>query len=110
MFEPSGFEKLLFEFSKFLHWIASGGWDFLNTPFGLTLTGTSVAAFAGVYGAHIILDRKKRKENLLRELRITNASIMVSFEICNSFLSFKKQQVKELGINYEQQKTWGLSP
>ena len=105
MLEPTGFEKLLFEFSKLLQWIASGVWGFLNTPFGLTLIGTSVAAFAGVYGAHKILDRKKRRDDLLRELRITNAAIMVSFEICNSFLSLKKQQVKELGLNYERQRT-----
>lgn len=105
MVEPTGLETLLFAFSKLLKFIASGTWTFLNTQFALTLIGTFSAAFAGAYGASAIIEGNKRRDDLLRELRITNAAIMVSFEICNSFLSMKKQWVRDLGANYHQLKS-----
>ncbi len=79
-------------------------WLFLNSQFALTLFGTLFAAFAGAFGAHTIIGRNKRREEWQRELRITNAAIMVSFEICNSFLSLKKQQVKDIGFQYNRVK------
>ncbi len=100
MVEPTVLETLLFEFSKLLQWIFNSALLFLNTPLGLTLIGTSFAAFAGVYGAHTIIERNKRREELLREIRITNAAIMVSFEICNSYLALKNQHVKDMGLRH----------
>lgn len=79
-------------------------WLFLNSQFALILIGTCVAAFAGAYGAHAIIERNRHKEEWLREIRITNAAIMVSFEICNSFISLKEQHVNDLGLKYESDK------
>ena len=95
----------LFKLGEALKLILSSVWLFLNSQFALTLIGTFVAAFAGAYGAYTIIERNKRREDWQRELRITNASIMVSFEICNSFLGLKKQHTKDLGLQFERAKT-----
>ena len=95
----------VFVFMYELNIILSSTWKFFNTQFALTLIGTSVAAFAGVLGAHFILERFKLKDQLLRELRNTNAAIMISFEICNSMLALKNQYVKQLGVSYQEAKT-----
>ena len=104
MTDYKSIESFLFEFGEALKLALSSVWLFLNSQVGMTLIGTFVAAFAGVYGAHKIIERNKRREERQRELRITNAAIMVSFEICNSFLSVKKQQVKDLGLQYNRVK------
>ena len=104
MTEYKRIEAFLFEFSEAFKSVLSSAWLFLNSQFALTLIGTILAAFAGAYGAHTIIERNKRREEWQRELRITNAAIMVSFEICNSFLSLKKQHVKDLGFQYIRQK------
>ncbi len=101
MTEYEWIEAFLFEFGEALKLVLSSVWLFLNSQFALTLIGTIFAAFAGAYGAHWIIERNNRRKEWERELRITNAAIMVSFEICNSFLSLKKQQVKDLGVQYK---------
>ncbi len=97
-------EEFLFEFGEALKPVLGSVWLFLSSQFALTLIGTLFAAFAGAYCAHIIIERNKRREGWQRELRITNAAIMVSFELCNSFLSLKKQHVKDLGFQYNRDK------
>lgn len=101
MSENNCIGSFFFGISEAFDFVLGSAWAFLSSQFTLTLIGTSVAAFAGVYGAHIILERYRRREEWLRELRITNAATMVSFEICNSFLSIKDQQVKGLGEQYD---------
>ena len=101
MTEHKGIESFLFEFGEALKPLLSSVWFFLNSQFALTIFGTIFAAFAGAYDAHWIIERNNRRKEWERELRITNAAIMVSFEICNSFLSLKKQHVKDLGVQYK---------
>lgn len=72
-----------------------------NSPPLMTLIGTLVAAFAGTYGAYLIIERNKKKTDMLQELRNTNSAISVSFEICNSLISLKDQHVLRLGQNYD---------
>lgn len=100
MTEYISIDASICEFGNTLKTFLGSLWLFINSQFALTLIGTSFAAFAGAYGAHTIAQRHKRREEWQRELRITNAAIMVSFEICNSFLSLKKQQVKDLCSQY----------
>ena len=97
-------ESFLLEFGEALKPVLGSVWSFLSSQVALTLTGTFFAAFAGAYGAHTITERNKRREEWQRELRIANAAITVSFEICNSFLSLKKQHVKDLGFQYNRDK------
>lgn len=72
---------------------------FLNSGFTIAFIGALAGAFAGATGAQRIIERSKGREELLKELRNTNAAIMVSFTICNTVLGVKKQIVKPL---YEQ--------
>ena len=104
MTEYKRIQAFLFEFTETLQSVLSSVWLFLNSQFALTLIGTFFAAFAGAYGAHTIIERNRRREEWQRELRITNAAIMVSFEICNSFLALKGQHVKGLGFHYNRDK------
>jgi len=66
--------------------------------------GALAAAFAGAFGAHWIAKREKHRDDLLGEIRHTNAAIMVTFSICNSLISMKKQHVKKLKEDWEGQK------
>ena len=106
MAEYEGIESFLFETGELVKLALSSVWLFLNSQFALTLIGTGFAAFAGVYGAHKIIERYKRRQNWQRELRITNAAIMISLEICNSFLAIKKQRGKDLGHQYNRDKSF----
>ncbi len=102
--EYNSSESFSLESGEALKSVLSSVWSFLTSQFALTLIGTLFAAFAGAYCAHIIIERNKRREDWQRELRITNAAILVSFEICNSFLSLKKQHVKDLEFQYDRDK------
>ena len=73
---------------------------FLNSNFTAALAG----AFAGAMAAHRITDRSKQRDALLREVRSTNAAIIVSLTICNVGLSLKKQFIKEIYETYTTKK------
>jgi len=78
-------------------------WQFLNTSFFLTIAGTFSAAIAGAYGAQKISEKTKNKEYQLTEIKNTNATTMIAFNICIVCLSLKKDHVKPLKDNYDQQ-------
>lgn len=71
--------------------------SFLNSNFFTTLIG----AFAGAYGAQVISERGKYRDNLKDEIRHLNAASMVAFDTCNILLSLKKQHVKKLVEGYK---------
>ena len=75
-------------------------WDFANTTFFSSLSG----AFAGAYGGQLIVEKIKNRETLLTEIRNTNAAIMMAFDICNSYVSLKKQYVKALKETFAKQR------
>lgn len=68
----------------------------LNSSFAIALVGALAGAFAGAVGAQRVIERGKIREELLKELRNTNAAIMVSATICNIILKLKSQIVKPL--------------
>lgn len=74
----------------------------LDSGFSTALVGSLAGAFAGAVAAQRIVERSKRREELIRELRNTNAAIMVSFSICNSALALKKQHIIPVCRNYEE--------
>jgi hypothetical protein len=78
--------------------------DFLNSNFFTAIAGACAGAFAGAYGAQRIVARGKEKEELLAEIRNTNAATVVALGICNTFLAIKKQHVKRLKETFERQK------
>jgi hypothetical protein len=77
---------------------------FFNSAFVTAAIGSLAGAFAGAYGGYMIVERGKIREAMLKEIRNTNASNMVSFGICNSLLSTKQQIVKPLKEKYVSQR------
>ena len=88
------------------HWLEIK--DFFSSVFFTAIAGSLAGAFAGAYGAQLIAEKAKYREQLLKEIRGTNTSIMLSFGICNSLLEIKKQPVKPLKENFDAQKTAAL--
>ena len=80
--------------------IQSLSWDniksFLNSNFTAALAG----AFFGALAAQRIGARAKQREELLSDIRSTNAAIMLAFIFCNAGLALKKQLVKEIYDRY----------
>jgi hypothetical protein len=71
-------------------------WIFLNSSFPIAFIGGLTGAVGGALGAQYIAERAKRREEQLRELRSTNAAIVVSFSICNGALALKHQHVQPM--------------
>jgi hypothetical protein len=93
--------------SELTNWMTQH-WDqlkeFFNSVFFTSVAGSLAGAFAGAYGAQRIAERAKYRDQLLKEIRDTNAATMVAFGICNSLLAMKKQHVKALKENLDGQK------
>lgn len=65
----------------------------LNGSFIIAFVGGLTGAIGGALGAQHIVERSQRRKEGLRELRYTNAGIMVSLTICNAAFALKKQHV-----------------
>ncbi len=63
-----------------------------------------LARLAVLWGAQRIAERTRKRQEWLKELRYTNAAIMVAHTICNSVLALKKQHVKPMVDNFRQVK------
>jgi hypothetical protein len=74
-------------------------WGLLNSAFVIAFVGGLTGALGGALGAQHIIERTNRRAELLRELRNTNAAIMIGFSIVNAALALKKQHVQPM---YEQ--------
>lgn len=74
---------------------------FCNSSFFTALIGSLAGAFAGAYAAQRIAEKSKSRDELTKEIRNTNAAIMLSFNICNSLLALKEQHVKPLKEHFE---------
>ena len=70
--------------------------NFVNSEFTIALIGSCAGAFAGAVAAQRINERNKRRDELLQELRNTNAGIAIALGICNSFLAINKQYIIDL--------------
>jgi hypothetical protein len=85
------------------HW-----WAFLNSVFFTALltaiVGSCAGAFAGARAAQRIADKTRNRDELLKQIRATNAAVMLAFGICNNLLSLKKQHVKPLKEKFDQDK------
>lgn len=78
--------------------------EFFNSVFFTAIVGAFAASFAGAYGAQRLAERNRYRDQLLKEIRDTNAAIMVSFGICNALLAVKQQHIKPLKDNYERER------
>lgn len=78
--------------------------NFMNSTFITSLIGALAGAYFGATAAQRIAERSKYREELLREMRNTNAAITLAYEVCGAFLRLKKQHVKSLKESYDAQK------
>ena len=101
-------EDTLLDFDSFYGYLSALQWqeakDFFNSAFFSASFGSLAGALGGAYAAQRIVERAKRRNELLKELRHTNATITVAFGIANSLLSLKKQHVKSLKEVFDIQK------
>lgn len=72
----------------------------LNSSFSTALLGSLAGAFAGAIAAQRIVESNKAREELLKELRNTNAAAMAAFTTCNTSLALKKQHVQPLQTQF----------
>jgi hypothetical protein len=72
----------------------------LNSSFSTALLGSLAGAFAGAIAAQRIVESNKSREELLKELRNTNAAAMAAFTTCNAGLALKKQHVQPLHTQF----------
>lgn len=75
-----------------------------NSGFTTSLVGALAGAYAGATAAQKIAERSKEREQLLAQIRGTNAAIMVAFGICNTGLAMKNQHTKSLHENFLNQR------
>lgn len=76
--------------------IVDGSWQFLNSSFVVAFVGGLTGAIGGALGAQRIAERERKREERLKQLRYTNAAIMVAHTICNAALALKKQHVQSM--------------
>lgn len=81
-----------------LAWLENlGGSSFFTTVFG-ALAG----AFAGAWAAQYIAEQNKLREQLTKEIRDTNAAIVLSLGVFNIAVSLKKQHIHPLVTDYQE--------
>ena len=56
----------------------------------------------GAWAAQRIAERAKSKDEILKEIRATNASIILAFWICNTLILAKRQVVQPMKTRFEQ--------
>lgn len=78
--------------------------NIINSGFFTAITGSLAGAFAGAYGGYLIVEKGRVREELLKDIRNTNATILIAFAICNSLLSLKGQHLKRLKETYDEQR------
>jgi hypothetical protein len=77
---------------------------FFDSGFFTAIVGSFAAAYAGARAAQLIAEKTRNKDEVLREIRVTNATTMVAFGICNTLLSAKKQHIKSLKDQFDAQR------
>lgn len=76
--------------------------SFFNSVFVTAILGSLAGALGGAVAAQRIADKTRNKDELLKEIRATNAATMVAFGVCNSVLLAKKQHIVALRETFNQ--------
>jgi len=69
-----------------------------NSPFVSAAAGGLLAVFA----TQRLANRAALKADMRKEIRNTNAAIVLAVHVCNTYLNLKEQHVRELNDNFEQ--------
>jgi hypothetical protein len=76
---------------------------FANSNFATSLIGSLTGAFAGAWAAQRIVERSKDRELLAKEIRQLNAATTLLSSVANTHITLKKQHVKRLRDEYEEE-------
>lgn len=75
-----------------------------TSEFIVASIGSAAGAYYGAKAAQKIIEGGKSREDLLNTINFTNIAITLSYNICNGLLSSKKQFIKPLHEDYEEEK------
>jgi hypothetical protein len=78
-------------------------WSVADSPISIAVVSMFIAAFAGTWGAQVLAEKTARRKEQLAEIRGTNAAIGLAFNIANTYITTKKQLVRDLVAEYERQ-------
>lgn len=77
---------------------------FLNSTFVASGLGALAGAAGGAWAAQKIAERVKLRQQLLQEVRNSNAAIELAQAVCSTYLNLKEQHVRRLKHAYDEQK------
>lgn len=72
--------------------------------FIIAAIGSAAGAYYGAKAAQKIIENGRGREELLKAINSTNIAITLSYNICNTLLTSKKQFIKPLHDDYEAEK------
>jgi hypothetical protein len=78
-------------------------WSLVDSNLAIAIVSTFIAAFAGTWGAQLLAERTATRKELRSEMRGTNAALALAFTIANTYITTKKQHVRELVTLYRAQ-------
>lgn len=84
------------EIQQLITFVATYAGKFLNSAFALSFVGALAGAAGGGLAAQRVIEKYKLRDELLKEIRNTQAAMMVSFTVCNTTLLMKKQLVRPM--------------
>jgi hypothetical protein len=90
------------DFAPWVSWETAA--TLMNSSFSTSLVGALAGAYAGAKAAQIVAERYRETEQLLGQIRATNAAISATFTICNLLLAFKRQHIQPLFDVFSAQK------
>jgi gas vesicle protein len=77
----------------------------LDSNFVSAAIGSLAGAVGGAWAAQRIAEQAKRRDDILREIRNTNAAMALTVSITNTFLGIKRQHVKKLYDEFNETKS-----
>ena len=76
----------------------------INSPAFIAIVGAFAGAWAGAAAAQKIAEKIKGRDDLIKEMRVTNSAIVVCSAVCDSVIALKRQHVKALKEEYDVKK------
>lgn len=76
----------------------------INSPAFTAIVGAFAGAWAGAAAAQKIAEKIKGRDDLIKEMRVANAAIVVCAAVCDSVISLKRQHVKALKEDFDVKK------
>jgi hypothetical protein len=77
----------------------------LTATFAVAIVSASAGALAGAWAAQRIAASNKLNDDIVLEIRNTNAAVALAYDMFNTYYSLKKQLVLPLKVNFDSEKT-----